>query len=253
MAPAVNVLRTETRLRQPMKPPTTTPAAERKRLLVVDDHPMMLVAFERLLNGQPDLEVCCEACDAAAALEMLKRRQPDLLVTDIDKPDGHGINFIQDVLALRPRLPVLVFSMHDEQIYAERVLQAGALGYLMKTASPDEVLAAIRRVLSGRVYVSEKMSARILSAFSTRTPRGSHSPIKNLSDREFEIFQLIGEGLGTREIATQLRLSPKTVEVHRGHLKEKLLLTGAASLARFAIQWVETRKHGIEPDRSGTQ
>ena len=134
---------------------------------------------------------------------------------------------------------MLVVSMHDETVYAERVLRAGARGYIMKESGGENLLAAIRQVLGGQVYVSPRMSAKILDNLSARKPRGSSSPIEKLSDREFEIFQLIGQGKGTREIAQQLHLSPKTVEVHRGHIKEKLELKDAVSLVHQAVQWVE--------------
>jgi DNA-binding NarL/FixJ family response regulator len=156
-------------------------------------------------------------------------------------PGRSGVEFIKDVLALQPDLSILVVSMHDELIYAERALRAGARGYIMKEAGGEKLLAAIRHVLNGQVYISERMSAKVLDSMTGRRPRGSTSPIEKLSDREFEIFQLIGQGKSTRDIAKQLHLSPKTVDVHRGHIKEKLELKDATSLVRHAVRWVETQ------------
>jgi DNA-binding NarL/FixJ family response regulator len=156
-------------------------------------------------------------------------------------PGRSGLEFIKDLRAAHPEIPILVISMHDEAVYAERALRAGARGYIMKEAGGENLLGAIRQVLRGEVYVSHKMSARILEAVSSRRPRGSSSPIEQLTDREFEVFQLIGQGKGTREIAAELHLSPKTVDVHRSHLKEKLGLRDATALIRHAVRWVETR------------
>ena len=224
--------------------PAKTVSASRKKLLLVDDHPMMRAGLAQLINKQPDVEVCCEAGDPAEALQEISRCQPDLLVTDITMPGRSGVEFVKDALALHATLPILVVSMHDELIYAERVLRAGARGYIMKEAGGEKLLAAIRHVLSGQAYVSERMSAKLLDALTGRRPRGSNSPIEKLSDREFEVFQFIGQGKSTRDIAKQLHLSPKTVDVHRGHIKEKLELKDATSLVRHAVRWVETQKAG---------
>ena len=198
-----------------------------------------------LINKQPDMEVCCEAENPAAALTELSRLRPDLMVTDITMPGRSGVEFIKDVLALYAGLPILVVSMHDELVYAERALRAGARGYIMKEAGGEKLLGAIRQVLGGQVYVSEQMSARLLDSLTGHRPRGSNSPIEKLSDREFEIFQLVGQGKSTRDIAKQLHLSPKTVDVHRGHIKEKLELKDATSLIRYAVRWVETQDGGV--------
>jgi DNA-binding NarL/FixJ family response regulator len=213
----------------------------RKRILLVDDHPMMRAGLAQLFNKQPDLEVCCEAGNPAEAFSELAKSKVDLVLTDITMPGRSGIEFIKDLLAAYPEVPILVISMHDEVIYAERALHAGARGYIMKEAGGENLLAAIRQVLSGHVYVSPKLSARILESLSGRKSRNSNSPIEKLSDREFEIFQLVGQGKSTREIAKQLHLSPKTVDVHRGHIKEKLELKDATSLVRHAVRWVETQ------------
>jgi DNA-binding NarL/FixJ family response regulator len=220
-----------------------TPGA-RKRILLVDDHPMMRAGLAQLINKQPDMEIGSEAGTPAEAMSALSASNSDLLLTDLTMPGRSGLEFIRDIHALHPDLPILVVSMHDELLHAERVLRAGARGYIMKEAGGEKLLAAIRQVLNGQVYVSEKMSATLLDKLSGRIPRGSSSPIEKLSDREFEIFQLIGQGKSTRDIAKQLNLSPKTVDVHRGHIKAKLELKEATSLVRHAVRWVETQNSG---------
>ena len=220
--------------------PKAAPAA-RRRILLVDDHPFMRAGLGQLIGCQPDLVVGGEAGNPAEALQALARQRPDLILTDLTMPGRSGLEFIKDLRAAHPEIPILVVSMHDEAVYAERVLRAGARGYIMKEAGGEALLGAIRQVLRGEAYVSPKMSARILENLSSRRPRGSTSPIERLTDREFEVFQLIGQGKGTREIATELHLSPKTVDVHRSHLKEKLGLRDATALIRHAVRWVETR------------
>ena len=207
----------------------------------MEDHPLMRAGLAQLINRQPDLVVCAEAGDPHAASHELVRTSPDLVLTDITMPGRSGLEFIKDLIAERPDRLILVVSMHDEVIYAERALRAGARGYVMKEAGGDNLLLAIRQVLAGRVYLSPQMSAKILEELSGRRPRGSGSPIEKLSDREFEVFQLVGLGKSTRDIAAQLHLSPKTVDVHRGHIKRKLELRDATALVRFAVRWVETQ------------
>jgi DNA-binding NarL/FixJ family response regulator len=193
------------------------------------------------------MEVCFEAGDPAEAFQQISKTMPDLILTDITMPGRSGIEFIKDIQALHSGLPILVVSMHDELLYAERILRAGGRGYIMKESGGEKLLAAIRRVLSGQVYVSERMSATLLDSMTGHRPRGSDSPIERLSDREFEVFQLIGQGKSTRDIAGQLHISPKTVDVHRGHIKEKLELKDATSLVRHAVRWIES-----ESDVDGT-
>ena len=214
---------------------------ERKRILIVDDHPFMRAGLAQLIDKQSDLEVCGEAGDPSEAMRKLGQMSVDLVLTDITMPGRSGIEFIKDVQAIHPKMPMLVVSMHDEVIYAERVLRAGARGYIMKEAGGENLLFAIRQVLGGQVYVSPRVSAKILDDLSSRKPRGSSSPIEKLSDREFEIFQLVGQGKSTRDIAEQLNLSPKTVDVHRANIREKLELKDATALVRHAVRWVETQ------------
>jgi len=193
----------------------STRANAKTRILIVDDHPMMRQGLAQLVNNEPDLAVCCEAENAHQALAAIGKARPDLVLADITLPDKGGIELIKDIQAIHPGLAVLVISMHDESLYAERVLRAGGRGYIMKQEGGKKLMEAIRQVLSGQIYVSEKMSARILEPFSGHRPDQTASPVARLSDREFEVFQLIGQGKGTREIAEQLHVSVKTIEVHR--------------------------------------
>lgn len=224
-----------------MKARPTSAAAPRRRILVVDDHPFMRAGLAHLLDRQPDLQVCGEAGHPAEALPLVGKLRPDLVLTDITMPGRSGAEFIRDLQAQHQGLPVLVISMHDEAIYAERMLRAGARGYIMKEAGGEALLAAVRQVLRGEVSVSPRLSARLLENLSAPRPRGSSSPIARLTDREFEVFQLIGRGQGTADIAAQLGLSPKTVDVHRANLKRKLGLADATALVRHAVRWVESQ------------
>lgn len=243
MPRAVEEMKAKVRPSTSSSSPAIGPAAQtRRRVLLVDDHPMMRAGLAHLIERQADLTVCGEASNPAEALKLLPGAKPEVVLADLTMPGRSGLEFIKDVLALIPTLPILVVSMHDEAVYAERALRAGARGYIMKEAGGEAVVAAIRQVLRGEVYVSAAMSARILEGISGKKPRGSDSPIEKLTDREFEIFQLIGQGKSTRDIAEQLHLSPKTVDVHRSHLKEKLELKDATALIRHAVRWVETQK-----------
>jgi DNA-binding NarL/FixJ family response regulator len=233
--------------KRPSPPPDTSakstkPAA--RRILVVDDHPFMRAGLAQLINRQSDIQVAGEAGSPAEAIRELARWKPDLVLTDFTMPGRSGLEFIKDLVAAEPELAVLVISMHDEAIYAERVLRAGARGYIMKEAGGENLLSAIRTVLSGEIYLSPRIAAQMLATFSGRRPRGSKSPIGKLTDREFEVFQLIGAGKSTRDIAEQLHLSSKTVDVHRGHIKEKLELRDTTALVRHAVRWVETEDTG---------
>jgi len=212
-----------------------------KRLLIVDDHPMMRHGLAQLIDNEGDLKVAAEADTAGQAITLVGRQKFELALVDISLPDKNGLELIKDLRTLQPALPLLVVSMHDEMIYAERVLRAGARGYIMKQEGGQKFLQAIRHVLAGQVYVSEKMSARILETLSGGPPQSPGSPVRRLSDREFEVFQLIGQGVGTAEIATRLHLSVKTVEVHRANIKQKLNLTTATELVRYAVRWLDAQ------------
>jgi DNA-binding NarL/FixJ family response regulator len=205
---------------------------------------MMRQGLAQLVNNEPDLTVCGEADTAGQALNVVPGSRPDLLIADISLPDKNGLELIKDLRALQPELSILVISMHDEELYAERVLRAGGRGYVMKQEGGKILMEAIRQVLSGKVFVSEKMSAKILEIFSGRRDQSGGSPVQRLSDREFEVFQMIGEGKGTRQIAEHLHLSVKTVEVHRANIKEKLRLKTATDLVRYAVRWAEAEGAG---------
>ena len=216
----------------------------RKGLLIVDDHPMMRTGLAQLIENEADLKVCAEADNARVAMDIAVSQPLDLILLDISLPDKNGLELIKDIRALKPALPILVVSMHDESLYAERVLRAGGRGYIMKQEGGKKLLYAIHQVLSGQIYVSEKMAAGILESFSGRHAEAAVSSVQQLSDREFEVFQLIGQGEGTREIAAHLHLSVKTVEVHRLNIKKKLKLKTATDLVRHAVRWLETEKTG---------
>ncbi len=221
--------------------PKKTAAPTRKNILIVDDHPMMRDGLAALITAQPDLAVCAQAADAREALQAIESLRPDLVLMDISLPGKSGLEAIKDIQSLAPGLATLVLSMHDEALYAERVLRAGARGYVMKQEGGKRIMDAIREVLAGKVAVSEKMSARIMDAFTGRRAAEAGSTVENLSDREFEVFQLIGRGRSTKEIAGQLHLSIKTVEVHRVNIKAKLQLATSSELVHYAVRWVESQ------------
>jgi DNA-binding NarL/FixJ family response regulator len=207
----------------------------------VDDHPMMRQGLAQLISAEPDLAICGEAENAEYALTSLSALKPDLVLVDISLPGKNGLELIKDFQAIQPGQAVLVISMHDESLYAERVLRAGGRGYIMKQEGGKKLMQAIRQVLDGKIYVSEKISADILEIFSGRRPGIESSPVEKLTDREFEVFQLVGQGKGTREVSEKLHLSVKTVEVHRANIKTKLQLKSASELMRFAVQWSESQ------------
>lgn len=221
--------------------PKKTAAPTRKNILIVDDHPMMRDGLAALITAQPDLAVCAQAADAREALQAIESLRPDLVLMDISLPGKSGLEAIKDIQSLAPGLATLVLSMHDESLYAERVLRAGARGYVMKQEGGKRIMDGIRAVLEGKVFVSEKMSARIMNAFTGRRAAEATSSVESLSDREFEVFQLIGRGRSTKEIADQLHLSVKTVEVHRVNIKAKLQLTTSPELVHYAVRWVESQ------------
>lgn len=214
----------------------------RRRIFLVDDHPMMRDSLRRLIDGEPGLMYCGDAGSAESTLGEIPKCNPDLLITDITLPGRSGLDLIKDMKAAFPDVQILVFSMHDEMFYAERALRAGARGYLMKEAGSEKMLEAIHRILAGEICVSPRIAAKILDLFSSQKPRGSNSPVEKLTDREFDVYQLIGQGKSTKEIAEQLHLSHKTVAVHRGHIKEKLGLDSATELVRHAVRWVENKE-----------
>ncbi len=216
-----------------------------KRVMIVEDHPMTRDGLIHLIDRERDLTVEWQAENAAKALDVVVKDEPDLVLMDITLPGKSGIDLIKDLKAIRPELLILIVSMHDESLYAERALRAGARGYITKDAGGSMLMQAIRQVLSGQIYVSEKTSARIIEIFSGhhRTTQ-AQSPVAQLSDREFEIFQLIGEGLSTKDIGDRLKISAKTVEVHRLNIKNKIGLGSAGELIAFAARWAGSNANG---------
>ncbi|CAM3307582.1 response regulator transcription factor [Rhodothermus bifroesti] len=212
----------------------------KKRILIVDDHPLVRKGLALTLEAEPDLEVCAQAASAEEALGLLDKVQPDLAIVDISLPGMSGLELIKHLQAWKQHLPVLVISRHDEALYAERAIRAGARGYVMKVEAVEVIVKAVRRVLAGGLYVSEELSERLLlSMTGHRRALETRSPVELLSDRELEVFELTGRGLTTREIAERLHLSVKTVESYRARIKAKLGLRTAAELMQHAVQWVE--------------
>lgn len=209
-----------------------------KRIFLVDDHPMLREGLVRLIEQQPGCEVCGEADTASEGMEAILRLSPDLVMTDISLPDKNGLELIKDLQAMRPGIPILVFSMHDEMLYAERVMRAGAKGYLMKGTMIESLAEAIHCVLSGGVYLSRRVSNHILKNLSGSRPAGK-SGLKSLTDRELEVFELIGAGKSNTQISDQLHISPKTVDAHRANIRSKLSLPDGPALVREAVLWVE--------------
>jgi DNA-binding NarL/FixJ family response regulator len=226
------------KLSRPLRP------CQRNRILVVDDHPLMREGVAQWIKRARDLEVCGEAESANQAISLVEKLKPDLVLTDISLTGRSGLELIKDLRTLRPGLPVLVLSMHEESLYAGRALRAGARGYVMKRAGGDRVIEAICEVLQGRIALSPEMATLLLEEYSGRGVRSRRMALPNLTDREFEVFQLIGEAKNNREIAEQLHLSTKTVETHRINLARKLNLKSAAELLRFALQYVEKEAAG---------
>jgi DNA-binding NarL/FixJ family response regulator len=212
-------------------------ATKKRMVLLIDDHPIVRQGLSQLINQEPDLHVSSEAASAREALDSLEKSRPDVAIVDISLEDRSGIELIKDLRNRDPELPILALSMHDEALYAERALRAGAKGYIMKQEATEQVMNAIRKVLEGQIYVSERMASRLLDQFVGAKPGEDDSPLGRLSDRELEIFSMIGRGLGTREIANKLFLSIKTVEAHREHIKEKLKLKSGTELMRMAVQY----------------
>lgn len=212
---------------------TTIPA----RILVVDDHPMMREGIVQFINREDDLTVCAEAESAAQAQAAVLAKKPDLVIADLNLPDKPGLEMIRDLKALVPDLRVLVHSLHDEAMYAQRSIRSGASGYVMKVEPPQKLLAAIRRVLAGHVAVSDQISSRMLRDFHTPSGDG-RGWVEDLTDREMEVFNLLGRGISTRLISTQLCVTQKTIEAHRSNIKAKLRIATAGELISYAARWV---------------
>ncbi|MBN1476461.1 response regulator transcription factor [Candidatus Sumerlaeota bacterium] len=210
------------------------------RVLIIDDHPLVRAGLAQMLRIEPDLRICGEAEDAASGLSAIEEMKPDIVILDISLRGVSGLDLLKDLRARGIEVPILVLSMHEESLYAERVLRAGAKGYLMKQAAPETVLEAIRCVLGGEIYLSEEMKAKALRRYARGTSDCGVPSVNSLSDRELEVFTLIGRGQGTRQIAETLHLSIKTVEAHRERIKQKLDLTSATELLQHATIWFQS-------------
>jgi DNA-binding NarL/FixJ family response regulator len=228
-----------------MTEPRKSPSAPfKRRVLLVDDHPITQQGLAMLLNTEADVTVCGQAATAAQAMQEIAAAQPDLVVVDIALPGRDGIELIKDIAALHPQLPTLVISTMDELIYAERALRAGAKGYIMKEEPVRLLLQAVHQVMAGGIYLSERMRSNLFqkSMASSGSAPATNLGVDQLTDRELEVFRLIGEGMGTRQIAEDLRVSISTVETHRTHIKEKLGLNRAPDLVRQAVIWLYHQK-----------
>jgi DNA-binding NarL/FixJ family response regulator len=220
-----------------MKVKDTRQSDAPRRVFIVDDHPMMRIGLGHFLTQDADLRICGEAGDAAAALASIERTQPDLVVLDISLEGRSGLDLLRDLRLRFPEIPVLVHSMHDEMIYAERALAAGARGYLMKQETGEKVRVAVWQVLSGEIYLSERLQASGPARAGRTSRRPALTPIGSLSQREFEVFRLIGRGGTNQDIARHLHISLKTVEAHREHIKRKLKVTSSTALNLLAVRW----------------
>ena len=211
-----------------------------KRVILVDDHPIMRHGLAQLIRAEEGLNVIGEAGNAREGLEVVGKLKPDLAVIDLTLPDKNGLELVKDIRAMHPATQCLVLSMHDETMYGERALRAGARGYVMKEEAADQLVTAIHKVLGGGLYVSESLNARMLEQV-TGAARSKAAGMDSLTDRELEILTMIGKGVATKLIASQLSISARTVEAHRAHIKEKLSMTDGAALVRYAVQWVESQ------------
>lgn len=218
------------------------PDQPRKKILIVDDHPLVRKGIRSLLEQEHDLAICGEAANRREVLDLAQKTRPDLVLLDITLEGPDGIEVTKALRAECDDVPILIVSMHDEGLYAERALRAGARGYIMKQEVAENVIKAIRQVLRGDIYISEAMRQKLLQDLARPNANGNNSPMDRLSDRELEVFRLIGEGHGTREISETLHLSIKTIETYRAHLKEKLAIRSSAELARSAVNWVENNR-----------
>jgi DNA-binding NarL/FixJ family response regulator len=224
--------------------PSQSAAAARKRIMIIDDHPVTRMGLTALINGQPDMVVCCEAADPARAQRLISGCRADLILADLAMPGRSGTELIKDLRASDPKAKILVLSMQDESFYGPRVLRAGARGYVMKNAGGDQVLIAMRQILAGGTYVSAALSGQIIGDMAEPVSCDSKSAVCKLTDREFEIFRLIGQGGDTHDIVQQLHLSPRTVDVHRASIRKKLGLLHSTALVHYAVRWAESETAG---------
>ena len=209
------------------------------RILLVDDHPLLRQGIAMTIEAEPDLEVAAQAGDAEEALARFNDVRPDLVITDISLPGMNGLELLKNLLTFHPDLPVIVVSRHDEELYAERAVRAGARGYVSKLAAGDQIVTAIRRVLRGGIHLSEELKDRMLFGAAAGVKDATQTPLEVLSDRELEVFEMTGRGIPTREISERLHLSVKTVESYRSRIKTKLGLANGTELIKHAVAWVE--------------
>lgn len=217
-------------------------AKSKKKIVIVDDHPLLRERLAQLINNELDMEVIGEAESAKEAIQFIRERSPDLAIIDVTLKDSSGLELIKSIKTLSIGVPILVLSMHDESLYAERVLRAGATGYITKHQAADEVLSAIRRVLAGEVYMSEKMTSVFLKSLTATGVKRIPRPIDRLTDRELEVLDMIGRGHTTRQISDTLQLGVATIDTYRARIKEKMNFRNAAELQHFAIRWVRERE-----------
>jgi DNA-binding NarL/FixJ family response regulator len=217
------------------------PARKRARIMLVDDHPLVRERLAEIINREPDLVVSGEAEDRHEAIEAIVAKPPDLVCVDLKLKTSDGLELVKDIRNRWPKLRILVVSMHDESLYAERVIRAGALGYITKQEATRKILLAIRRVLAGNIYLNEKIANHIISRLTDHSRSGTANPAELLADRELQVFELTGIGQNTHEIASRLHIAVKTVETYRARIKEKLQLKDASALLQLAIAWARER------------
>lgn len=210
------------------------------RIMIVDDHPVVREGFSRIIEAEPDLNVCCQFGSAAEALAQFGKARPDVVLVDLALEEGSGLELIKDIIARDSAAKLIVASGHDEDLYAERCIRAGAMGYVCKHQAADNIVDAIRAVQKGDIYLSQRLSSKLLRKAAGKPSLADAEPTEQLSDRELEVFELLGGGKTVNEIADHLHLSPKTIETYRAHLKEKLRIETSQQLARRAFQWVES-------------
>jgi DNA-binding NarL/FixJ family response regulator len=220
--------------------------SQKHKIFIVDDHPIVRQGLSQLISQEADFIVCGEASDIPSALQAVQTHNPDVVIVDISLGQSSGIRLIEDLLLMNPLYRILVLSMHDESLYAERCFKAGAKGYIMKQEPPEKVILAIKRLLRGELYISEQLSNKMLHKFVTKQPDISSSPLEILSNRELEVFQLIGQGLRTRKIAEQLNLSVKTIETYIDHIKKKMNLDNSHILILHAVQWFMSEQSPVD-------
>jgi DNA-binding NarL/FixJ family response regulator len=217
------------------------------KIFLVDDHALVRKGLTAMINAEDDMQVIGEGEDCATATSAILKLKPDLVIVDISLKGNSGIELIKNIRAVEPDIQVLVLSMHDESVYALRVLRAGARAYVMKQDVATTVLDAVRRIRKGQLYVSDNVASQMLNRYAQGETPGADSPVAALSDRELEVVNLIGAGVSTREIAERLRVSIKTVETHRGHIKQKLNLRTSSQLVQFCVRWVDQNQNSAQP------